>query len=252
LTTVLSILHHAGRRLEHFNLGAHFLDLGGLLSELGCESLYLFLLLRDRCFQLLNFANSAIERPGWLLRLGAAARLRCATMRHSRCATTPGSGRVIAKLVGIKVQSNYNNVAANGLEVVPDTTDEAGCGPEPISRDVGDADRKVFVVDGFPIVVTNELAQVSVIAASGQVWSCPCTHDCVRTTSNAIKHRQSANCRVETGAVVSRVIILKREITNGGILSARHISKERGIANGVVTESGGVILERRGAKSAVE
>ena len=41
--------------LAHFKLGAHLLDLRGLLSELGCESLYLFLLLRDRCLQLLNF-----------------------------------------------------------------------------------------------------------------------------------------------------------------------------------------------------
>ena len=62
----------------------------------------------------------------------------------------PWRCHVKAKLVGIKVQSNYNNVAANRLGVVPDTTDEAGCGPEPVSRDVGDADRKGFVVDGLP------------------------------------------------------------------------------------------------------
>jgi hypothetical protein len=38
--TVLSILYHSGRRLHHFNLGTHFLDLGGLLFDLGCESRY--------------------------------------------------------------------------------------------------------------------------------------------------------------------------------------------------------------------
>ena len=38
----------------------------------------------------------------------------------------PGDGSVIAKVVVIKVQSNYNNVAANRLGVVPDTTDVAG------------------------------------------------------------------------------------------------------------------------------
>ena len=43
---------------------------------------------------------------------------------------------VIAKLVVIKVQSNYNNVAANRLGVVPDTTDVAGCGPEPIQSEM--------------------------------------------------------------------------------------------------------------------
>ena len=47
---------------------AHFLDLRCLLVELGCESLYLFLLLRDRCFQLLNFV---IEHG---LALGARSR----------------------------------------------------------------------------------------------------------------------------------------------------------------------------------
>src|SRR6266516_2293429 len=41
--------------LVQFHLGAHLLDLRGLLFELGRENLYLFPLLRDRCLQLLNF-----------------------------------------------------------------------------------------------------------------------------------------------------------------------------------------------------
>ena len=72
---------------------------------------------------------------------------------------------------------------------------------------------------------TNEVADVSVIEASDHVWSCPCTHGCVLTTSNVVQERRSANCRVETGAASSRVIILERHITNGGILSASDISK---------------------------
>ena len=63
---LLGIVDHLRRRFARFELGAHFLDLRGLLLELGCESLcllvepgceslYLFLLLRDRCLQLLNF-----------------------------------------------------------------------------------------------------------------------------------------------------------------------------------------------------
>ena len=99
---------------------------------------------------------------------------------------------------------------------------------------------------------TNELTDVSVIEASGHVWSCPLTHGCVPNTSNVVQERQSANCRVETGAACSRVIIQERLITNGGILSASDISKERGIANGVVTESGRVGVERKGADSVVE
>jgi hypothetical protein len=41
--------------MVHFKLRAHLLDLRGMLAELCRESLYLFLLLRDRCLQLLNF-----------------------------------------------------------------------------------------------------------------------------------------------------------------------------------------------------
>src|SRR4029077_12854893 len=88
----LGIVDHLRRRFARFKLGAHFLDLGGLLLELGCESLsllselsceslYLFLLLRGRCLQLLNF----VIEHGLVLGLGTAARLRSVTMRRSRC-----------------------------------------------------------------------------------------------------------------------------------------------------------------------
>ena len=35
-------------------------------------------------------------------------------------------------------------------------------------------------------VGTNEVAEVSVIEASVDVWSCPCTHGCVLTTRKVI------------------------------------------------------------------
>jgi hypothetical protein len=38
----------------------------------------------------------------------------------------PGSAKIPAKFVVRKVYSNFNNVAANRLEVIEDTTDEAG------------------------------------------------------------------------------------------------------------------------------
>ena len=60
--TALSILHDSRRGANHLKLGAHVLNLGGLLFDLACENIYLFLLLRDRCLllrdrclQLLNF-----------------------------------------------------------------------------------------------------------------------------------------------------------------------------------------------------
>jgi len=46
---------HFGRRITHFKLIARFLDLRGVLFQLGCERLYLFSLLRGRCPQVLNF-----------------------------------------------------------------------------------------------------------------------------------------------------------------------------------------------------
>ena len=67
-----------------------------------------------------------------------------------------------------KVQGNYNNGGATRLEVVEDTTDEALCGPEPVLRDVADADRTAFV-DGSD--GTLEVAEVSVIEAIDQVLS---------------------------------------------------------------------------------
>src|SRR6266550_5477884 len=149
--TALSILHDSRRRANHLKLSAHFLNLCGLLSELGCESLYLFLLLRDRCLLLrdrcLQLLNFVIEH-GLVRGLGAHARLWYATMRHSRCFTTLVRAKIIPKVVVCKVQSNLNNGGAvNRLEVVEDTTDVALCGPEPVNRDVADADRIGFVGD---------------------------------------------------------------------------------------------------------
>src|SRR5437870_3921159 len=92
----------------------------------------------DRSFQLqkrsqlFNFANFAIEHGGALgRRAGRATTQRCATRR--RCAMRLAArAKIPAKVVVCKVQSNLNNGAANRLEVVEDTTDEALCGPKPV------------------------------------------------------------------------------------------------------------------------
>src|SRR5438552_9415321 len=53
--TALRFVHnHFGCRLIHFELVVRFLDLRGVLFQLGCERLYLLLLLRDGCLQALN------------------------------------------------------------------------------------------------------------------------------------------------------------------------------------------------------
>ena len=76
--TVLLILHYSWRGANHLKLSAYFLNLVCLIFDLGCESLYLFLLLRDlvlllrnRCLQLLNF----VIEHGLALELRARARL---------------------------------------------------------------------------------------------------------------------------------------------------------------------------------
>src|SRR5439155_14481386 len=224
---------------------------------LGCESLYLFLLLRDRGFQLLNFANFAIEHGGALgRRAGRATTQRCATRR--RCAMRLAArAKIPAKVVVCKVQSNLNNGAANRLEVVEDTTDEALCGPEPVLREVADADRTAFVGDGAGAhrinTRTNKVADVSIIDASDQVWSSPCTHDCVLTAINVIEECRTANCRVVVAQTeTTRVIKRERDITKGGVFSADNIREKRGVAKSVVAESVSVLNERKGADSVVK
>ena len=55
-------------------------------------------------------------------------------MRYDEAQQVRYHSGVIAKVVVIKVQSNYNNVAANRLGVVPDTTDVALLRTRPRSR----------------------------------------------------------------------------------------------------------------------
>ena len=111
LTQLLRIVGHLRRALARFKsatgrtrcgeLGTHFLDLGGLLlelgceslcllSELGCESLYLFLLLRDHRFQLLNFAICMAWRGAALAR---RARYDVAVRYVAQVRYHPGSGQ---------------------------------------------------------------------------------------------------------------------------------------------------------------
>src|SRR4029453_1759374 len=166
------------------------------LFELGCESLYLFLLLRDRCFQLLNLAKFATERGAG--RRGGPATRRRGAARRSRCGRcanrVAGNKKIRARVVVGKVYSNYTNgsrtaVCRDRLEVSEDTTDVAVLGIAP--REVVDADRTAFVDAGV-----NEVADVSVIEAIDYVCSYPCAHECVLTAIIAIEARRTTNCRV--------------------------------------------------------
>ena len=54
-TALRFVVHnHFGLGLTHFELGVCFFDLRSVLFQLGCERLYLLLLLRNSCLQLLD------------------------------------------------------------------------------------------------------------------------------------------------------------------------------------------------------
>ena len=122
--TVLSILYHPGRRLHHFNLGAHFLDLGGLLFELGCESPYLLLLLLRPLLPTSQLCHSAwlgaggslgLERRG----LWARGGMRCATrLRFAKRHKWAASGYELRQLGEHPgCSGEYQSIQAGRLQV---------------------------------------------------------------------------------------------------------------------------------------
>src|SRR5947207_11115920 len=97
----VSIFYHLGRWPDHLKLSVNFLNLGGLLSELGCESFYLSLLLRDSCLQLLNFVVEHGLVFGMRGRLQSATRRWYGTLGHlqRRLSTSCARNSVPAKMV---------------------------------------------------------------------------------------------------------------------------------------------------------
>jgi hypothetical protein len=237
------------------------LNLLGLLSHLSCESIDLLLLLRDlllllidRCLQFLNFFIA----HGLALQLRARGRLESATrrwycpLRHShgclytRCMRTA----VPAKLVGIEVQSNYNNIVANWLVVIENTTDVTGYRPGAVPiRDVADSDGTIFVGGSG----TNEVTDVSVIKAVDEVLSRRVTDGSVVTAINIVSQGLSANSRVAIAlASCIRVIRRESEIANGGIVNAVNICEQRVITQRIILESVGIGIQRETAHRIIE
>src|SRR5438477_6632319 len=80
---------HFGGGLIHFERGARFLDLGGVVFQLGGERRYLLMLLRDCCLQVLN---CAIEH-GLLGSVGNGLGWDVASGRKSTRVVSIGGGR---------------------------------------------------------------------------------------------------------------------------------------------------------------
>jgi len=159
---LLIIVDYLRRRFARFKLCADFLDFGGLLFELGCENLYLCLLLGDRCLQLLNF----------VIQHGLVTRSASAT---SRTGTGPGP---LACFIG-GIFNNFQPVGGAVVEVTLDlSNDELGwdVGPSnqphsaPVQRGAPQPaarPQRIAFVGGEE---TNEVADVSVIEASDHVF----------------------------------------------------------------------------------
>ena len=146
----------------HLQLRAHLLDLRCLLSELGYESLYLFQLLRDRCFQLLKF----VIQHG----LALGGRAGCAFTLTQRCGTRVTRVNTIDAKVAECIHSNLTNGdAVPDLGVRGDTTDE-GLRDRVEPGEVADADGVDFVYSSRR-EGPNGIADVNVLEASGLVLS---------------------------------------------------------------------------------
>jgi len=211
----------------------------------------LFLLLCDRCLQLLNFVIHGLA-------------LGCGT-RVVRVHT------IDAKLAE-SIHSNLTNGdAVPDLGVRGDTVDKAGSGTR---KDAADAYDAGFVPRWGSCVVegTSGIAEVNVLAASGQVLSCAeahgrvenrvgTVHGCltdryVERAINVVEERRSANCRVAdaggvfmersktSGRVVVGIVEIERSITVGRVVVTVRVVRERITASGTIEKAAGVAKER--------
>src|SRR5437867_2324158 len=212
----LRIGDYLRRRFAHSKPCADLLDLRGLLFELGCESVYLFLLLRDRCLQLLDFV---IEHG-----LRARGRLRWVHTIDAKLAES--------------IHSNLTNgEAVPDLGERGDTTDKA----LGVRKHAADAYRAIFVGDGSTGEVqrASGIAEVNVIGASDRGLSCLETHGCVEIRVGIVQCRVT-HCYVERATDV----VKQRASTHGGVFESINVIEERHSANCRVDVADLVIFER--------
>ena len=232
--------------LARFKLRAHFLDLRGLLFKLGRENLYLFLLLRDLCLQLLNFA---IEHG----LLGAFGNVGLGGL--GRKSTRVGSidGERAQPSIGI---DEHEQIRPGGNRRTVDVVDKA-----PVTYlakntvdtiVVADDDIVIGGSDTIPGVVTYTHVRIVVGGYKERVITDGCVKGARTSPQGPITHRiilaadliGEKRCIAMGVVEVAGGVVIERSITNSVVVDTVGVEIERRITVGTVAAGGGVERQR--------
>ena len=213
---------HLGQRLIHFEHGACFLDLDGVVFQLGGERRYLLLLLRGRCLQAFNYMIEHCLFGGIVNGLGPDAAFG-------------GKSTRIVSIGGGRAQSSI------GVD-----HHHSGRG--------GENRRTKDVVDKAPVTFLAEytvhsrmVANDDIIIDAGNTGSRHAAYGDVITVAEVTLERLIADgCVVASGGVGS-----ERFPASGRVGAAAGIVHERKIPGAGVVRTGVVKDERIGSKSGV-
>jgi hypothetical protein len=210
--------NHFWSGLACFKLCAHFLNLRGLLFELGRESLYLFLLLRDRGLQLLNFV-----------------------IEHGLLGVLRNVG-----LGGEGGKSTRVGSSDRGRAQPPIGIDEHdGCRPHGNRRAEDVIDKAPVTYLAKNTVDTIVVADDDIVIGEGDTTPSVVTHAHVRAT-RGLKERI-----ITDGCVKGARSSSQGPITYRIILAADLIGEKRCVAVRVVEVASGVFIERSITNSVV-
>ena len=240
LTTVLRLVNnHFGCRLIHFEQDICFLDLRSLLLKVGCERLYLLLLLRDGCLQTLN---CAVEHR-LLCRIGNGLGPNAAFGRKSTrvaCIHADGAQSSIGidhHDSGRRGGNRRTKDIVNGAPVTDLTKNTVH------PRVVTDDDIVIGGGDARP----SHAAHGNVVARGYTALERLITNGCV-VVSGSVGSERVTTYRGE-GAAGS--VVHERKITSSGVSGTAAVKDERVGPNGGVLCAGGVEQERHRANCSV-
>ena len=227
---------HFGRRLTHLELGVYFLDLRSLLFHLGREPLYLLLVLRDRCLQVLN---CAIEH-GLFGGIGNGLGPDVAFGRKSTRIGSIGGDRAQSS-IGIDHHHSSRGGGNRRTENIVDSAPVTDLAKYTVhTRVVADDDIIIDAGDTRP----GHAAYGNVFTVADVTLERLITDGCVVASGGVGSERFPTSGRVGaaagivherkvTGASVVRTGVVKDERigSNGGVLCAAGVEQERCHAN---------------------
>src|SRR5207253_4245926 len=213
---------HFGGGLIHFERGARFLDLGGVVFQLGGERRYLLMLLRDCCLQVLNCAM----KHGLFDGIGNGLGPDVAFGRKSTRVVSIGGGRAQSS-VGV---DHHHSSRGGGNRRTEDIIN--GAPVTDLTKDTVHAR-----------VVTND----DIVIDAGDTGPGHAAYGNVLTVAEVTLERLITDgCVVASGSVGS-----ERFPTSGRVGAAAGIVHERKITGASVGATGGVKDERIGSHSGV-